>query len=218
MRGNTERSHRRHLPLAGHTEFPGNTIAIECAELVSIEPYRQCLQRHMSDRLPQVIPRELRILILGLVYKNTRDVDHDDRRIGCPPRRAARQVPNDSRVHMITPTTNDEGPRLRVARRRRQPRSIQNRVDRNVTDDGIRIKPHRTVPTQNRRMDHRNTRHLADTHLSSVTTPPHLDALTAPSHPLLRIGEEYGRIEYGGLPAVRWLFASRPQGLVATAR
>lgn len=79
-------------------------------------------------------------------------------------------------MHSIASLPDDEGPRLRVARRRRQPGSTHNRVDRYVTDHGITIELHRTVPTQNRRMDRRNNRHLAHSSIqcdNSTTPNPH---------------------------------------------
>src|SRR3569833_74102 len=67
MCSGAERGHRCDFPLAGHTELSGNRIAIEGAELVSIETYRQRLQSHMSDSLTQVILGELGKLPFGVL-------------------------------------------------------------------------------------------------------------------------------------------------------
>lgn len=77
MCSSPERGHRGDFPLARYTELTGNRITIEGPKLMCIKPNRPRLKSHVSDSLPQVIPREFRKFPISPFDQNACDIDDD---------------------------------------------------------------------------------------------------------------------------------------------
>lgn len=60
-------------------ELAGDSIAVECSELMGLQSHRQALDGHMGDRLSEVILDELRVLAICGRDVHLRDVDNDQR-------------------------------------------------------------------------------------------------------------------------------------------
>jgi CRP/FNR family transcriptional regulator, cyclic AMP receptor protein len=124
-----DRRHRGHLPVRGDTELRGNAGTVERPELPDVQVEGPRLHREVRDRLPEVVQRELRVLPVGVLDVAVAQVRHQQRRRRRPPGRARGQVPHQPTVRLVAAAPHDKRPRLRVPRRRRPPRGLEEDLD-----------------------------------------------------------------------------------------
>ncbi len=109
--------HRRHLPVARHPKVHRHSGTIKRSELTDRQTKRLGLHRQVSDRLSQVVERELGVLPVGSLHPAVAQIREEDAGLRRPASGAACKVGHEALMHGVASATDDERPRLGVARR-----------------------------------------------------------------------------------------------------
>ena len=105
----------------------GQPVVVERRELVAGQPERAGLDAQLRDRLTEVVGGVVGVE-RGVLLRARRHLVHREDQRGRrrrPPSDARRQQRDEHLVRRVATTADQEGPRLRVARRRRPARRLQ---------------------------------------------------------------------------------------------